>query len=277
MKYIGIIDSCISNKNLLQDKNYCFTNYSKSSKPFIQATQFSHPYLDNPVKNNISLNGNNMLITGPNAAGKSTFIKSIMLNVILSQTFGIACANEFNSTIFHSIETYLHIPDKNGISSLFETEMIKSKNYIDRISNYPSDKLSLIIMDEIFSSTNYIEGSSGAYGILKKLSSFDNNMTLITTHYSKLSKLEKTTNHKFKNYKFEISRNDNQEIQYNYKLQPGISNQNIALELLKKNDFDESIINDALEFEKSMIQSLKPKKKLIKSKTNSKTNSKTKK
>ena len=57
--------------------------------------------------------------------------------------------------------------------------MIKSKNYIDRISQYPQNKFSLIIMDEIFSSTNYIEGASGAYGILKKLSSFDNNMTLL--------------------------------------------------------------------------------------------------
>ena len=149
---------------------------------------------------------------------------------------------------------------KNGISSLFETEMIKSKNYIDRISQYPPNKFSLIIMDEIFSSTNYIEGASGAYGILKKLSSFDNNMTLITTHYSKLSKLEKTTNNKFKNYKFEINRNNNNDILYNYKLQSGISNQNIALELLKKNEFDINIINDALLFEKELLKAYKPKK-----------------
>jgi DNA mismatch repair protein MutS len=260
MKYIGIVDSCFSNKYLFDNKKYSFTNYSKSHKPYIQAIQFCHPYLDNAVRNDICLNGNNMLITGPNAAGKSTFIKSIMLNVIMSQTLGISSAESFTTSIFHSIETYLHIPDKNGISSLFETEMIKSKNYIDRISQYPDNKFSLIIMDEIFSSTNYIEGSSGAYGILKKLSTFDNNMTLITTHYSKLSKLEKTTNHKFKNYKFEITRNENNDILYNYKLQSGISNQNIALELLKKNEFDNNIINDALNFEKELLKAYKPKK-----------------
>ena len=60
-----------------------------------------------------------MLITGPNAAGKSTFIKSIMLNVIMSQTLEYH-AESFTTSIFHSIETYLHIPDKNGISSLLK-------------------------------------------------------------------------------------------------------------------------------------------------------------
>ena len=77
MKYIGIVDSCFSNKYLFDNKKYSFTNYSKSHKPYIQAIQFCHPYLDNAVRNDICLNGNNMLITGPNAAGKSTFIKSI--------------------------------------------------------------------------------------------------------------------------------------------------------------------------------------------------------
>ena len=84
MKYIGIVDSCFSNKYLFDNKKGSFTNYSKSHKPYIQAIQFCHPYLDNAVRNDICLNGNNMLITGPNAAGKSTFIKSIMLNVIMS-------------------------------------------------------------------------------------------------------------------------------------------------------------------------------------------------
>ena len=71
----------------------------------------------------------------------------------------------------------------------------------------------------------------------------------------------KTTNHKFKNYKFEITRNENNDILYNYKLQSGISNQNIALELLKKNEFDNNIINDALNFEKELLKAYKPKKK----------------
>lgn len=259
MKYIGVVDFCISNVLLMNDKKYCFTNYSNNTKPLIISNQFSHPYLENSVPNDISLNGKNMIITGPNAGGKSTFIKSVILNVILGQTIGINNANSFTMTLFYNLETYLHIPDQNGISSLFETEMIKSKNYIDKINEYETNKFSLIIMDEIFSSTNYIEGASGAYGILKKLSTYDNNMTLITTHYNKLSKLEKTN--KFVNYKFEIQRDDNNDIIYNYKIKKGVSNQNIALELLKKNNFDETIIKDALIFEKQLLKNLKSKKK----------------
>lgn len=264
MKYVGLVDFCVSNKKLL-DNGFNFSMFIKDSeKPIIQGTEISHPYLENSVKNDVNLNGENMIITGPNAAGKSTFIKTVILNVLLGQTIGICKASSFKFTIFYNMETYLHIPDKNGISSLFETEMLKSKNYIDKIVTYPKDKKSLIIMDEIFSSTNYIEGASGAYGILKKLSTFKNNMTLITTHYSKLCKLQKVTKNSFQNYKFEIERNEKNEIIYNYKISKGISNQNIALELLKKNNFDESIIKDAVNFERMLLKTKKKKKLSLK-------------
>jgi len=63
------------------------------------------------------------------------------------------------------------------------------------------DKFSFIVLDEIFSSTNYVEGFSGAYSILKKLSTFKNALFIVTTHYTDLEILEKDTNGKIKNYK----------------------------------------------------------------------------
>ena len=60
-------------------------------------------------------------------------------------------------------------------------------------------------MDELFSSTNYVEGYSAAYAILKTLSKEKNSLSLITTHYTDLTKLEKTTNKRITNYSFNIS------------------------------------------------------------------------
>jgi DNA mismatch repair ATPase MutS len=130
--------------------------------------------------------------------------------------------------------------------------MFRSKEYIDKIKNLDSNKFSFIVLDEIFSSTNYVEGFSGAYAILKKISSFPNTLSITTTHYSDLEILEKDTGGKIMNYKFDVDYNENNEIIFNYKLKRGISKQYIALELLKKNGFDEDVIEEAIKMSKKI-------------------------
>ena len=174
----------------------------------------------------------NIIITGPNAAGKSTFIKTILLNVILSQTLSLSTSKNMSSCIFKNLNSYLHIPDTKGKESLFEAEMNRSINYINYLKNNKEDK-SLIIMDELFSSTNSEEGIEAAKIVCKEMIKYKSNLTLLTTHYSELSTLEKETN-KFKNYKFKINRTKDNDIIFTYKLEKGFSKDYIALELFSK-------------------------------------------
>ena len=261
--YTGIIDALTSIGNVVMSSTaehpYCYTTFLNKKVPTVNIKNIWHPYLDKDVmsmtvKNNIDIK-NNILITGPNAAGKSTFIKSVILNIILSQTVGISSAESFEITPFKLIETYLHIPDSKGSSSLFEAEMFRSKDYIEKIKSLEKTDFSFIVLDEIFSSTNYIEGFSGAYSILKKISSFRNTLSITTTHYTDLEILEKDTKGKIVNYKFEVDYKDG-EIIFNYLLKKGISRQYIALDLLKKNGFDDDIIEDAIKMCKR-IKSMK--------------------
>ena len=264
--YTGTVDLILSIDNILTNSStenpYTMTTFLKKTKPMLNIKNIWHPYLNkdevsNIVKNTVDIK-NNILITGPNAAGKSTFIKSVIINIILSQTIGICSAEKFEITPFNMIETYLHIPDSKGISSLFEAEMFRSKEYIDKIKNLEKNKFSFIVLDEIFSSTNYVEGFSGAYAILKKISSFSNTLSITTTHYTDLEILEKDTKGKILNYKFEVTHNINNEIEFNYILKRGTSRQYIALELLKKNGFDDDVIENAIEICKKIKE-----KKLI--------------
>lgn len=272
--YTGIIDTVLSIETLLADSTtenpYSLTNYISNNKnPIIQVDGIWHPYLNttNTVKNSLDMK-NNILITGPNAAGKSTFIKSIIVNILMSQTIGLASAKKFDMTPFHMIESYLHITDSKGTSSLFEAEMFRSRDYIEKLKNMEEDKFSFIVLDEIFSSTNYVEGFSGAYSILKKISSFKNTLSVTTTHYTDLECLEKDTKGKIMNYKFEVEHDENNEIIFNYILKRGVSRQYIALELLQKNGFDDDVIEDAM----NICKKLKNKKLLFsnKKKTNKK-------
>ena len=265
--YTGIIDVILSIENILinssKENPYTLAIYLDKNKPTLNINNIWHPYLDNTVKNSVNIK-NNILITGPNAAGKSTFIKSVIINIILAQTIGICSSEKFEMTPFNMIETYLHIPDSKGISSLFEAEMFRSKEYIDKIKNLEKNKFSFIVLDEIFSSTNYIEGFSGAYAILKKISSFSNTLSITTTHYTDLEILEKDTKGKILNYKFEITRDLNNEIEFNYILKRGTSRQYIALELLKKNGFDDDVIENAIE----ICKKIKEKKIIFSHKKN---------
>jgi DNA mismatch repair ATPase MutS len=76
------------------------------------------------------------------------------------------------------------------------------------------------------------------------LGKFPNSISIITTHFTKLTDLEKTSN--FSCYKIPINRDSNGDIEYTYKLEPGVSDQFIALELLGKKGFDRDIVDRAI-------------------------------
>ena len=256
LEKVGEIDNIVNTIKLLNSNEanvnngsqYSFAEYVVDNTPKLIAKEIWHPCLDREkvVLNSVNL-GNpnpNMVITGPNAGGKSTFIKSITINVLLSQTLGITAASEFRITPFSLINTYLNIPDVKGKESLFEAEMHRAREHLLKLADLPKDQYSFLIMDEIFSSTNPEEGISGGYAICEMLGKYANSISIITTHFTKLTDLEKTSN--FSCYKIPINRDNNGDIEYTYKLEPGVSDQFIALELLGKKGFDKDIVNRAI-------------------------------
>ena len=273
LRFIGTSDAYLSIANLYKKGGYCFPEYDNDSiKPYINVADIWYPILKKKViKNNILIgkeNPLNVIITGPNAGGKSTFIKSLSLGIIFAQSLGISTGSKFKFTPFSIINTYLNIPDCKGKESLFEAEMRRSLNHIKKMEITPKEDFSFVIMDEIFSSTNPNEGVSGAYAIADRLSSFKNSICIITSHYSYLTNMEKEG--KFKNYKIPISRDRENKIIYNYKLLPGVSNQFIALELLEKKGFDKDIIRKARKVNQELcdnIEKVRPKRKLKKKDT----------
>jgi DNA mismatch repair protein MutS len=244
---IALIDYYNSLCLLIKDNNnICYPTYVENEHPIINAKDIYHPYLTNAISNDLLIgkkNPNNILITGPNAGGKSTFIKSLSLSVIASQTLGIAFCKSLEITPFSLINTYLNIPDCKGKESLFEAEMHRARDHIRKLNELSKHKFSFIVMDEIFNSTNPQEGISGAYAIAEKLANFKNSISIITTHFTYLTNLE--TNKSFKNYKIPIKRDNDDNIVYPYKLKSGVSNQYIALELLRNKGFDNDLVDNA--------------------------------
>lgn len=243
MKQIFIFDTLHSMKLTIKEAQLYPTSFDFTTQiPYTHFKNLWHISLHNDsVKNSFSnkCHNRNTIVTGPNAAGKSTFIKSVLINIMLSQTITFCASEECIITPFEYIGSQINIPDSTGHESLFEAEMYRCKHNIDYVRNNKNKKV-VLFMDEIFNSTNVVEGISGAYSILKHLADCNNCILYVTTHFPYLTKLHKKSS--FNLYKFDCSKTNDNAICYDYKISKGISKQYVALDILKYNKFNEDII-----------------------------------
>jgi|UniRef100_A0A6C0H3S7 energy-coupling factor transporter ATP-binding protein EcfA2 len=190
------------------------------------------------VKNSYSLK-KNIIITGPNASGKTTLLKSTLFNIILSQQIGCGFFNSASVKIYDYIHCYINIPDTGGRDSLYQAEARQCKNILEAIENNAT-KNHFCVFDELYSGTNPEEAIDSAYGYLTYLNKFNNIDYVLTTHYTKLcKKLNKQNN----NLYMKVNTNS-KDFEYTYKIKKGISKVKGALKVLKDLNYPENIITN---------------------------------
>jgi DNA mismatch repair ATPase MutS len=192
-----------------------------------------------PVENNISLE-NNLIISGPNASGKTTQLKTTAINIIFTQQFGVGFYKTCNLVPYTHIHSYLNIPDTSGRDSLFQAEARRCKEILDIIDEDTPSK-HFCIFDELFSGTNAEEATAASYGFLKYLQKHENVDFILTTHFMKLCKKVKNSKHlRIENYKMDAELvGDN--ISFSYKLVKGISKIKAARLILLQMGFPKEI------------------------------------
>lgn len=224
-----------------------------SQAPLVKGILFWNPFLDpfKAVLNTLSLGVDEYprtaLITGPNAGGKSTAMTGIVYCALLGQTIGIVPAKSFVFTPFAKIMTYLKITDDivEG-KSHFKAGVVRAHDIISSIQSLEAGNFSLTAVDEVFNGTTCSEGEAAAYSFIELLGTTPHNICLTTTHFPLVTVLEKETEGKlFKNYKVSVSYNAQGALEYHFKLEPGIADQNIAFDVLKEEGFDEVFLAKA--------------------------------
>jgi hypothetical protein len=214
-----------------------------------------HPSLgQGAVDNDWTLGKHHALLTGPNAGGKSTLMKATLATVLMAQTLTITpCSGSCRMTPFSYISSHINVPDSAGHESLFEAEMHRAKRNLDKLAGLVPGKRALIVMDEIFSSTNPVEGIAGAYAVARRIAANPGALAIISTHYTYLCKLERDTGGAFKNFRMPVP--TSKSALSPYKLMRGVSRQYVALELLRRSGFDDSIVSDAIAVKRSLLSS----------------------
>ncbi|RPI75945.1 MAG: hypothetical protein EHM47_01165 [Ignavibacteriales bacterium] len=192
-----------------------------------------HPFIpyEASIPNNfiISSGGEVIIITGSNMSGKSTFLKSIGVNLALCFAGSAVCASRFETCLFR-IYTCINISDSvtDGIS-YFYAEVKRLKNLLTEIKKENSLPMFYLI-DEIFRGTNNLERLIGSRSFIKTLSGL-NGTGLVSTHDLELIKLEKEIA-KVSNYHFREDVSNGKMI-FDYKLRTGPSPTTNALKIME--------------------------------------------
>tara|TARA_E500000178_G_C17019019_1_gene754502 strand:- start:126 stop:1973 length:1848 start_codon:yes stop_codon:yes gene_type:complete len=201
------------------------------------------------VKNNCNLE-KKIIITGPNASGKTTILKTTTINIIFSQQVGVGFYKDGSINPYTHIHSYLNIPDTSERDSLFQAESRRCKEIIDIIMSSDSKNTRHYgIFDELYSGTNPDEATKTGYAFLKYLTKYKNVDFVLTTHYHKIClKLQK--NKQIQNYQMYVIEDKNEQLTYTYKLKKGVSKIQGAIRILEQMKYPEEIIHEVKHFNK---------------------------
>jgi DNA mismatch repair ATPase MutS len=252
---LGHIDALMSVARLCKEfehqrVHFSFARFNYASKtPYVMLKEFWNPFIDHNivVPNSLSLGQaaqGNLIVTGPNAGGKSTLIKAFALNLILAQSLGIVAASDAEITPFRNIITYLNITDDIGSgNSLFKAQIGRAEHLLAKAQGLADHEFGFLAFDEMFNGTDPQVGQALSYSVAQYLGDCNNIITVLATHFPTITTLE--TQGKFANYKVSASVDTQGEVHYPFTIEPGISHQNVALEMIGKEGFNSDIIKQA--------------------------------
>ena len=245
--YLDNIEGFIENMNS-KKINAAKLNTKKSSG---KMKKLYYPALMNTqhVKNSVKFK-KNIIITGPNASGKTTILKSVLINTIITQQMGCGFYESATMCPFKYIHCYLNIPDTSGRDSLFQAEARRCKDILDIIKQNPKEK-HFCVFDELYSGTNPDEAVLSALAFMKYLIKNDNVFCILTTHFIEVCKhLDK--NAKIENFYMhtenvldEDGNNDITNFKYKYLLKKGISNVRGGIKVLCDMNYPTEIIEES--------------------------------
>ncbi|WAG58927.1 DNA repair protein [Clostridium estertheticum] len=227
---IGQVEALSSISNIIYDNPQWTVPLIKDCDFIVKANGLGHPLLgDKKVCNDITINNekNILLITGSNMSGKSTFLRTIGINLVLSYIGATVCAEKFECSLMKII-TCMRTSDnlENNISS-FYAEILRIKMIVEETRK---NKKVFFLLDELFKGTNSIDRHDGAKALIKQLGE-QGASGLISTHDLELCDLQYEY-FRIKNYNFQEYYVNN-EIKFDYKIREGVSTTKNALYLIK--------------------------------------------
>jgi DNA mismatch repair ATPase MutS len=239
---IGEIDALSSLANLsFNQEDWVFPNLSDQHFE-LELKDAGHPMIDEKtrVDNDYQLYGPGTvhIVTGSNMAGKSTFLRTVGVNVVMALAGAPVCAKEMKVSNVE-INTSMRIKDSiEDNESSFYAELKRIKQVLEKVSK---KEKSLLLLDEILRGTNSKDKHTGSRALIKQLVKHDA-VAMVATHDLELSILEKELPGKVENRFFDI-KIEGDQLYFDYKVQKGFCKTFNAPILMQKMGIDMEIVN----------------------------------
>lgn len=232
LQFVGEMDSDIAILSYRSSVGqWCEPNFTQNG---IKAVKVAHPLISNPVTNDFEIY-DRVVITGSNASGKSTFMKSIAINCILAQSINTCIAENFEMKPLMVVTCMALRDDILSGESYYYREAKCLKRMLDLIKR-ESDVL--VVVDEILKGTNTAERIAASKAILEYIAETDC-LALVATHDNELTESGMYNNCHFRN---EIKDND---IVFDYQIHKGKSTQSNAIALLEHLGYPKEVVESA--------------------------------
>ncbi|MCL2203840.1 MAG: hypothetical protein FWB88_07865 [Defluviitaleaceae bacterium] len=212
---------------------YCTPEFISEAR--IAFTDLVHPLIATPVANSGAI-VNDSLLTGSNASGKSTFIKSLALGGILAQTLNTCAAAHFSTRFSWIMTSMVMRDDLSGGDSYFIVEIKSLRRMLDRVRRHPC----VCYIDEILRGTNTVERIAASASVLTWLHG-QSCLCVAASHDIELTHLLADS---YENYHFREQITPT-GVLFDYKLKTGPSTTRNAIKLLDVMEFDPSIVAQA--------------------------------
>ena len=240
------LDWCGYVENLREIKRRVSLKQLQKCKLSSSRTRFDNAFFPSAgldaVRNSYGLD-KHILVTGPNAAGKTTLLKATLFNVLLSQQIGHGFYSSAVVAPYDKIHCYINIPDTGGRDSLFQAEARRCRNILAEIESLPKGTRHFCVFDELYSGTNPYEAIGSAEAFLRFIGENPNVSFVMTTHFLELC--ARLGSHKRISNRHMEARCDDDGMHYSYKLERGISKVRGGVEVLRELEYPDTVVREA--------------------------------
>ena len=239
-----------SYRNSLQD-GCCIPviHYEDQAERKLRIQDVYHPLLTNPVKNSLQAE-RGVLLTGSNASGKSTFLRTVAISALFAQTIHTCSASYYEAPVFRIYSSMSLKDNLLGGESYYMAEIKSMKRILDQSRIAGKEKIHVLcFVDEVLRGTNTVERIAASTRIMQMFAD-EQTLCFAATHDVELTKLLVD---RYDNYHFE-ERIEEEDIYFPYRLMTGPATSRNAIALLKMLGYDDRIISGAEEMADNFLK-----------------------